>query len=121
MNNKILKRIENKIEKIRAELQRVGEMRPGSLSKQFTKPGKQRGAYYQLSYTYKMKSRTEYVRPEFVGDIKKQISQYKRFKKLVEKWIDMAIKHSRLKTDIIKSSGAKPSARRKQKSCLKHR
>jgi hypothetical protein len=44
-----LDQIHKRIERIRAELVTIDEMRPGSLTEQFRKPGDQRG-YYQLSY-----------------------------------------------------------------------
>jgi len=59
-------------------------MRPGSLTRQYHNPKDKTGAYYQLSYTHKMKSHTEYVRREYVAEIRKQIFHYKRFKKLVQ-------------------------------------
>ena len=55
-------------------------MRPGSLTKQYKNPESQAGPYYQISYTLDMKSRTEYIRKEFIGGIRQQISNYKRFR-----------------------------------------
>ncbi len=43
-----------------------------------------------------MKSRTEYARREWVKEIRRQIASHKRFKSLVEQWIDLSIEHSRL-------------------------
>ena len=43
-----------------------------------------------------MKSRTEYVRREWVKDLRRQIASHKRFKNLVEQWIDLSIEHSRM-------------------------
>lgn len=107
MKTKKLQQIENQINKIKMELHKLGEMRPGSLSRQYKIPKKQIGHYYQLSYTHKMKSRTEYIRSEFVNEIKQQVATYKRFKKLMEKWIDLAIEHSRLKMKLAKSAKSK--------------
>jgi hypothetical protein len=107
MKTKKLQQIENQINKIKMELHKLGEMRPGSLSRQYKIPKKQIGHYYQLSYTHKMKSRTEYIRSEFVNEIKQQVATYKRFKKLMEKWIDLAIEHSRLKMKFAKSAKSK--------------
>ncbi len=91
--------IEKTIEKIKQELQTIQQMRPGSLTRQYHNPKDKTGAYYQLSYTHKMRSRTEYVRPEYVGQLRKQISEYKRFKELVEKWIELGIQHSKMQID----------------------
>lgn len=75
-------------------------MRPGSLTKQ-SRSRKDR-SYYQLSYTHKMKGRTEYVRPEFVAETKRQISTYKRFRGLVEEWTELAIQHAKMKVELVK-------------------
>lgn len=107
MEEKKLQQIENQINKIKTELQQLGEMRPGSLSRQYKVPKKQIGPYYQLSYTHKMKSRTEYIRSEFVNEIKQQVAVYKKFKKLMEKWIDQAIDYSRLKMELAKRAKSK--------------
>ena len=104
MKNKKLHQTEKQIEKIKKELQTIGEMRPGSLTCQYRNPKDRIGAYYQLSYTHKMKSRTEYVRPFFVDQIKKEITNYKRFKKLVDKWIELGIEYSKLQIAIAKKS-----------------
>ena len=40
-------------------------MRPGSLTRQYKDPQHHTGAYWQISYTRQMKSRTEYVRKEY--------------------------------------------------------
>ena len=45
-----------------------------------------------------MKSRTEYIRPSFVDEMRQLVKTYKEFKKLVELWVDLSIEHSRLKT-----------------------
>lgn len=100
MTEKTLKKIEGQIEKIKKELIEIGEMRPGSLTQQYRKSKDKQWPFYQVSYTHKMKSKTEYVRPQFVEDIASQIKTYKRFKALVDKWVDLSIEHSKLKMDL---------------------
>ncbi len=102
MTTKKLHQIEKQIEKIKTKLLLIGEMRPGALSEQYKEPEEKKGAYYQLSFTYRMKSRTEYIRSLFVKDIKQQIKTYKKFKKLIEKWVALSIEYSRLKMVIAK-------------------
>ena len=97
MTERKLNQIQNRIKKIKQELLEIGEMRPGALSKQYKTPKKKEGAYYQLSYTHEMKSRTEYVRPSFVKQIKEETKSYKKFKRLVDSWIKLSIEYSRLK------------------------
>ena len=105
MKNQV-RALEKRIETIKRKLSALGNMRPGSLSTQFNVCGnptcrckdpdnpKKHGPYYQLSYTHKMKSRTQYVRPEWVDEIRGQIEVYKRFKKLIEEWIELSIDYS---------------------------
>lgn len=102
MENKTLSQIENEIETIKSQLMDIGDMRPGSLTKQYRNPKEQTGEFFQLSYTHKMKSRTEYVRPQFVQQVRKQIRNYKTFKKLIDKWVELGIQYSQLsmKADI---------------------
>ena len=99
MKHTTLTQIEKKIEKIKQELQSIQHMRPGSLTRQYRNPKDKTGAYYQLSYTHKMKSRTDYVRPEFVLQIKEQICEYKRFRELVDQWIELSIQHSKMQIE----------------------
>ena len=100
MNGKTLSQIEKKIEKIKQQLVTIQQMRPASLTRQYRNPKDKTGAYYQLSYTHKMKSRTEYVRSEFVDPIKEQISEYKRFRELVDQWVELSIEHSKMQMKI---------------------
>ena len=103
MQKRILQ-IQRRVEKIKQQLLNIGEMRPGSLTMQYQKPKEKKGGFYQISYTYKMRSKTEYVRPEFVKDLKGQVAQIKKFKKLMQEWIDLAIEHSQLKMKIAKEN-----------------
>lgn len=95
MKNK-LKQIEKRIEGIKSELLGLKEMRPGSLTRQYKDPKSQTGAYYQLSYTLDMRSRTEYIRKQWVSDIRCQVKRYKRYKQLNTEWVALSIEHSKL-------------------------
>jgi len=61
MQAKSLKSFDRQIQRIQTQLAKLGPMRPGTLTRQYRQPERQQGAYYQLSYTYQMKSHTEYV------------------------------------------------------------
>ena len=89
--------IHKRIERIKADLVAIDEMRPGSVSKQFKNPELAQGAYYQLNYSPGGRSRTEYVAPDVLRDVRRQISNYKRFKALTGEWIELSIEQSRLK------------------------
>ncbi len=96
MSQKRIQQIEQRIDRIKKALLEIGPMRPGSLTRQYKDPENQTGAYWQISYTRRMKSRTEYVRQEYVKELRHRIATYKRFKRLVDQWIDLSIEHSRL-------------------------
>ena len=97
MSNQRLDAIRKRIDRIKAELAAIDEMRPGSLTRQYKDPANQSGAYYQLSYTREMKSRTEYIARDCLRDVRRQIGNYKRFKALTAAWIALSIAYSRLK------------------------
>ena len=96
MSHKRIQQIEQTIDRIKRALLEIGRMRPGSQTRQYKDPQHHTGAYWQISYTRRMKSRTEYVRREWVKDLRRQIATHKRFKRLVDQWIELSIEHSRL-------------------------
>ena len=103
MSQKRIQQIEQRIDRIKKALLEIGPMRPGSLTRQYKDPQNQTGAYWQISYTRRMKSRTEYVRQECVKELRRQIANHKRFKRRVDQWIDLSIEHSRLTMQIAES------------------
>lgn len=92
-----LEAIQQRITAIKQELLNLGEMRPGSLTRQYKDPKNRAGPYYQLSYTHQMKSRTDYVSRGALRELRIQIRNYKRFKSLTTEWVALGIEHSRLK------------------------
>lgn len=100
MSHKRIQQIERRIDRIKRALLEIGPMRPGSLTRQYKDPRHHTGAYWQISYTRRMKSRTEYVRREWVKEIRRQTVTHKRFKRLIEQWIDLSIEHSRLTVQV---------------------
>ena len=107
MSQKRMTQIERRIARIKEELQTMEPMRPGSLTRQYKDPENSTGAYWQISYTRQMKSRTEYVRREWVTEVRKQVATHKRFKRLIDQWVDLSIEHSRLAMTIAKTKGVK--------------
>jgi hypothetical protein len=104
------KQIEKQIQRIKKELTELGELRPGSLSKQYNVCGKascrckdpehpkRHGPYYQVSYGRKGKSSSAFVRPESLAAVKKQLANYKRLKELVNRWVDLGLEHAQLQS-----------------------
>ena len=97
------KRLENQITKIKEKMMNVGAMRPGSLTKQYNvcgTPGckckdplkpKKHGPYYQLSYVHQRKSTSRFIRRHQLAEVKAQVAQYKKFRVLMDRWIEIAL------------------------------
>jgi hypothetical protein len=107
MSQKRIQQIEQRMDRIKRALLEIGPMRPGSLTRQYKDPQHHAGAYWQISYTRRMKSRTEYVRQEWVKELRRQIATHKRFKRLVDTWIDLSIEHSRLTMQVAEPKAAR--------------
>ncbi len=97
MSEKRLRQIEGRIERIKAELVELPPvLRPGSLTRQYANPSEKKGAYWQVSHTLRMRSQTEYVKPVCVSQVRNQIAAYKKFKKLMEEWVELGLEASRI-------------------------
>jgi hypothetical protein len=116
MQAKSLQAFDRRIQRLQAQLTRLGPMRPGTLSRQYRRPEQQQGAYYQLSYTYQMKSHTEYVPKHQVRTVRKEIAVYQRYKKLTAQWIDLALQRSRLRMQLDRSTVAQSGSRKQDAS-----
>jgi uncharacterized protein YukE len=100
--------LEARIERIKEEIARLGELRPGALSQQYNvcgnpkcrckaNPPMKHGPYYQLSYTWRGKSTTRFVRKENLAQVKQQVRNYRRLTKLVDRWVALSMELSRLR------------------------
>jgi hypothetical protein len=107
MEQKRMGQIEKKIASIKKALRAIGPMRPGSLTEQFKDRENEAGAFWQISYTRQMQSRTDYIRREWVKTTQKQIKEYKKFKRLIETWVALAIEHAKLTMKIEKTNPKK--------------
>jgi len=115
-----IQQIEQRIQRIKTQLGALGEMRPGSLSKQYNvcgKPGcrckdpkhpQRHGPYYQLSWVHRGKSTTQFIRRPFVAQVKTQMAAFKTFRQLTEKWVALALQVAKLRLEAAKkvSKGA---------------
>lgn len=109
-----LEKMQKRIEKIKAELQLIGEMRPGSLNMQYTKCGrpgcrcqdpenpKRHGPYNQLSYVHRGKSTTQFIQKPQLSAVKRQLANYKKFRALMTEWVDLALDLAKEKLKIAK-------------------
>ena len=111
-SNQRQKQIQKRIAAIQRLLAQLGPMRPGCLSRQYRDPKLQKGPYYQLSYTAQMKSRTEYIHPDWVPQIEQELAEYRRYRELTQEWVALSIEGSRLRLQQAKALAAhhRPSA-----------
>ena len=100
VEDKPLAKWQAQLARTQAELAQLGPMRPGSLSQQFKDPAAKTGAYWQLSYTHKMRSRTRYVRPEEVTHLKPLLANFKRFRALVDRCVALSIQIADRQTEL---------------------
>jgi hypothetical protein len=103
--------LQRRIKEIQRELAELGSMRPGSLSEQYNvcgtpgcrckdpKKPQKHGPYYHLNYTWRGRSRTEFVKAEDVEGVGEQLSNYKRFRALCTEWVDVSLELARLKKE----------------------
>jgi hypothetical protein len=111
-----LQQIEQRIQLIKTQLVAIGQMRPGSLSRQYNvcgKPGcrckdpehpQRHGPYYQLSWVHHGKSTSQFIRRPFVAQVKAQLATYKTFRRLTEQWVALALQAAQLRLQAAKDA-----------------
>lgn len=102
-----LARWQAQLAQVQADLAHLGPMRPGSLSRQYKDPAARTGASWQLSYTHAMRSRSRYVRPEEVADLKPLLANFRRFRRLVDRCVALSLKIADRQTELRRSASAK--------------
>ena len=95
MQDKTLEICDRQIQAIKDQLAALGPLRPGSLTRQYRQPRRRQGAYYQVSYTLRMRSHTDFVRPNEVAQLRQELAAYRRFKQLTARWVQVALRQSR--------------------------
>ena len=103
MQTKKIQKLEDKISKLKQSISSLGNLRPGSVSQQIAGgPNRKPRKYWQISYTYKMRSRTDYLRDDLVDSVKNETLEYKKFKKIIDEIIELSIQLSKEKIEIAK-------------------
>ena len=95
--------LQQRLQRIKTQLLALGPIHPGSLSEQYNvcgTPGcrckdpkrpQKHGPYYQLSYTWRGRSRSHFIRGDRLPAMQEKIANYKRFRQLTEEWVDVAL------------------------------
>ena len=99
--------IERRIAHLQRQLLLLGPVHPGSITEQYNvcgQPGcrckdpknpQKHGPYYQLSFTWRGRSTTRFVRQEQVEEMRRKVANYKRFRELVNEWVDLEVERER--------------------------
>lgn len=111
--------LEERIQRIKTQLASLGDMRPGSLSRQYNVCGKagcrckdpqnpqRHGPYYQLSWVHRGKSTTQFIRRPFLPQVRAEIASYNRFRKLTDQWVNLSLRIAQAKLLAARKAQAK--------------
>ncbi len=102
-----LPQVERRIAHLQRELLVLGPVHPGSITEQYNvcgQPGcrckdpkhpQKHGPYYQLSFTWRGKSSTRFLRPEQVEPMRRKVANYRRLRELMNEWISLGVERER--------------------------
>ena len=99
--------LERRLAHLQRALLSLGPVHPGSISEQYNvcgQPGcrckalkkpQEHGPYYQLSFTWRGKSSTRFLRPEQVEPMRRKVANYKRLRELMNEWVSLGVELER--------------------------
>ena len=94
---------EREIARIKRELAALGSMHPGSVTRQYQVCGKpgckcmdaknpaRHGPYHKLAYVHRGRPACRFVRASCVESLAARLAAYKRFRELVDRWVELSI------------------------------
>lgn len=94
---------EREIAQIKRDLQALGPIHPGSVSRQYQVCGKpgckcmdadnpaKHGPYHKLAYVHRGRPVCRFVRPECVEGLNARLAAYKKFRSLTDRWVELSI------------------------------
>ena len=100
---KSIKRLKTEMEDVRRQLLELGPIHPGSISSQYHACGnpacrchdpvepRKHGPYNKLTYAHRGKSGCRFVRAECAAELRQRLANYKTFRKLTDRWIELSI------------------------------
>jgi hypothetical protein len=103
--------LEASIARIKQEIRSLGpDLMPGALTKQYNvcgnphcrckaHPPQKHGPYYQLSFTRKGKSSSQFVKQQDLPLVRQQVRHYQRLRTLLDRWITLGMELARLRIE----------------------
>ena len=124
--------LEGRIQAIKLEILALGDLRPGTMSMQYNicgnpscrckaTPPIKHGPYPQVSFSWRGKSTTQFVRDPDVAEVQHQLDNYRQLRTLVDEWIGLALELSRIRiherhsADAVQNSGKSEPLRQRTK------
>lgn len=103
-----MRQLQREIEKTKARIMALGDLRPGVITQQYNvcgspgcrckaDPPQKHGPYHQLSYTLRKKSTTRFVKTGDIARIRKETDAYAALKRWMDRWVELATQISDLK------------------------
>lgn len=119
--------LEKRIQIIKRQISKLGDLRPGALSKQYNicgnpncrckaDPPLKHGPYYQISFTRHGKSSSQFVREEDLAQVQQQLENYRLLRDLVDEWITLSAQLSSLRLREKRTATAVEMKRRKSRT-----
>lgn len=101
------RQVQARIERIKREIARLDGIQPGSLSQQYNvcgnalcrckaDPPQKHGPYHQVSFTWRGKSSSRFVRKDDLARVKRQLKNYQRLRELTDEWIELTMDLAKL-------------------------
>ena len=96
------RQIESRIERIKREIAKLDAIHPGKLSQQYNvcgnpqcrckaDPPQKHGPYNQVSFTWRGKGTSRFVRKEDLTRVKRELKNYQRLRELTDEWIELSM------------------------------
>ena len=101
------RQIEARIERIKREIATLDRIHPGSLSSQYNvcghakcrckaSPPQRHGPYHQVSFTWRGKNTSRFVRKADLARVRKELRNYERLRELTDEWIALSMELTKL-------------------------
>lgn len=101
------RQLEARIERIKRDIAKLDRIHPGSLSQQYNvcgnaqcrckaDPPQKHGPYHQVSFSWRGKSSSRFVRKEDLARVKRELRNYQLLRKLTDEWIELSLELAKL-------------------------
>jgi hypothetical protein len=101
------RQIEARIERIKGEIAKLDRIHPGRLSMQYNvcgraqcrckaSPPQRHGPYHQVSFTWRGKNTSRFVRKDDLAQVRRELRNYERLRELTDEWIGLSMDLTKL-------------------------